>query len=140
MITKITCRYSFEVLDFNCNDFGFTFNIGVSHLGIFYKTSMIFSPTVCSLRTNFCMACGNELVIRMIGKRRKEVKGAILTEFSTKLWNELPPSEKKKHSLLNCDGYMKNDKYKALLIAFPVNKQARSHCSATNKRQNKRNI
>ena len=33
MITKITCRYSFEVLDFNCNDFGFTFNIGVSYLG-----------------------------------------------------------------------------------------------------------
>ena len=26
MITKITCQYSFEVLDFNCNDFGFTFN------------------------------------------------------------------------------------------------------------------
>ena len=40
MITKITCRYSFEVLDFHCNDFGFTFNIGVSYLGI-YKTSMI---------------------------------------------------------------------------------------------------
>ena len=39
MITKITCRYSFEVLDFHCNDFGFTFNIGVSYLGI-YKTSM----------------------------------------------------------------------------------------------------
>ena len=37
MITKITCRYSFEVLDFHCNDFGFTFNIGVSYLGI-YKT------------------------------------------------------------------------------------------------------
>ena len=32
-ITKITCRYSFEVLDFNCNDFCFTFNIGVSYLG-----------------------------------------------------------------------------------------------------------
>ena len=29
----------FEVLDFHCNDFGFTFNIGVSYLGI-YKTSM----------------------------------------------------------------------------------------------------
>ena len=41
MITKLTCRYSFEVLDFNCNGFGFTFNIGVSYLGIFYKTSMI---------------------------------------------------------------------------------------------------
>ena len=40
MITKITCRYSFEVLDFHCNDFGFTFNIGVSYLGI-YKTSMV---------------------------------------------------------------------------------------------------
>ena len=40
MITKITCRYSFEVLDFHCNDFGFTFNIGVSYLGI-YKTSMM---------------------------------------------------------------------------------------------------
>ena len=41
MITiKITCRHSFEVLDFNCNDFGFTFNIGVSYLGIF-KTSMV---------------------------------------------------------------------------------------------------
>ena len=39
MITKITCRYSFEVLDFHCNDFGFTFNIGVSYLGV-YKTSM----------------------------------------------------------------------------------------------------
>ena len=39
MITKITCRYSFEVLDFHGNDFGFTFNIGVSYLGI-YKTSM----------------------------------------------------------------------------------------------------
>ena len=39
MITKITCRYSFEVLDFHSNDFGFTFNIGVSYLGI-YKTSM----------------------------------------------------------------------------------------------------
>ena len=39
MITKITCRYSFEVLDFHCNDFGFTLNIGVSYLGI-YKTSM----------------------------------------------------------------------------------------------------
>ena len=35
----ITCRYSFEVLDFHCYDFGFTFNIGVSYLGI-YKTSM----------------------------------------------------------------------------------------------------
>ena len=69
----------------------------------------------------------------MIGKRRKEVKGAILTEFSTKSWNELPPSEKKKHSLLNCDGCMKNDKYKALLIAFPVNKQTRNHCSAKQK-------
>ena len=34
MITKITCRYSFEVLDFHCNEFGFTFNIGVSYLGI----------------------------------------------------------------------------------------------------------
>ena len=40
MITKITCRYSFDVLDFNCNDFGFTFNMGASYLGIFYKTSM----------------------------------------------------------------------------------------------------
>ena len=40
MITKITCRYSFEVLDFHSNDFGFTFNIGVSYLGI-YKTSML---------------------------------------------------------------------------------------------------
>ena len=40
MITKITCRYSFEVLDFHGNDFGFTFNIGVSYLGI-YKTSMV---------------------------------------------------------------------------------------------------
>ena len=40
MITKITCRYSFEVLDFHCNDFGFTFNIGISYLGI-YKTSMV---------------------------------------------------------------------------------------------------
>ena len=40
MITKITCRYSFEVLDFHCNDFGFTFNIGVSYLGI-YKTSLL---------------------------------------------------------------------------------------------------
>ena len=39
MITKITCRYSFEVLDFHGNDFGFTFNIGVFYLGI-YKTSM----------------------------------------------------------------------------------------------------
>ena len=37
MITKITCRYSFEVLDFHCNDFGFTFNIGVSYLGIFIR-------------------------------------------------------------------------------------------------------
>ena len=37
MITKITCRYSFEVLDFNCNDFGFTFNIGVPYLGIFIR-------------------------------------------------------------------------------------------------------
>ena len=34
MITKITCRYSFEVLDFNCNGFGSTFSIGVSYLGI----------------------------------------------------------------------------------------------------------
>ena len=41
MITKLSCRYSFEVLDFNCNGFGFTFNIGVPYLGIFYKTSMI---------------------------------------------------------------------------------------------------
>ena len=32
MVTKITCRYSFEVLDFNCNDFVFTSNIGVPHL------------------------------------------------------------------------------------------------------------
>ena len=40
MITKITCRYSFEVLDFKCNDFGFTFNIGVSYLWYYYKTSM----------------------------------------------------------------------------------------------------
>ena len=37
MITKITCRYSFEVLDFNCNNFGFTFNIGVSYLSIFIR-------------------------------------------------------------------------------------------------------
>ena len=34
MITKITCRYSFEVLDFHCNDFGVIFNIGVSCLGM----------------------------------------------------------------------------------------------------------
>ena len=40
MITKITCRYSFELLDFNCNEFGFIFNIEVSCLGIFYKTSL----------------------------------------------------------------------------------------------------
>ena len=40
MITKITCRYSFEVLDFHCNDFGFTFNIEVSYLDI-YKASMV---------------------------------------------------------------------------------------------------
>ena len=56
MITKITCRYSFEVLDFHCNDFGFTFNIGVSYLGI-YKTSMVCAviqhPT-CHNRTLFC--------------------------------------------------------------------------------------
>ena len=36
-INKLTCRYSFEVLKFHCNDFGFTFNIAVSYLGIFYK-------------------------------------------------------------------------------------------------------
>ena len=41
MITKITCRYSFEVLDLNCNDFGFTFNIGVSYLGIFIRMVFI---------------------------------------------------------------------------------------------------
>ena len=37
MITKITYRYSFEVLDFNCNGFGFTFNIGVSYLDIIIR-------------------------------------------------------------------------------------------------------
>ena len=39
MITKITkiTWYSYEVLDFNCNDFGFTFNIGVSYLGMFIR-------------------------------------------------------------------------------------------------------
>ena len=30
-------KITFEVLDFNCNDFGFSFNIGVSYLGIFIK-------------------------------------------------------------------------------------------------------
>ena len=43
MITKVTCRYPFEVLDFNCNDFGFTFNIGVSHLGIIIRHQMVVS-------------------------------------------------------------------------------------------------
>ena len=37
MITKINYRYSFEVLDFNCNGFGFTFNIGVPYLGIIIR-------------------------------------------------------------------------------------------------------
>ena len=40
MDDKITCRYSFEVVDFNCNDFGFAFNIEVSYLGIFIRASM----------------------------------------------------------------------------------------------------
>ena len=37
MVTKITSLYSFEVLDFNWNDFGFTFNIGVSYLDIIIR-------------------------------------------------------------------------------------------------------
>ena len=48
MITKITCRYSFEVLDFNCNDFGFTFNVGVSYLGILIRHQWC----VCVLPSN----------------------------------------------------------------------------------------
>ena len=36
-INKLTCRYSFEVLNLHCNDFRFTFNIAVSYLGIFIK-------------------------------------------------------------------------------------------------------
>ena len=28
MITKLNCRYSFEVLNFHCNDFGFVFGFG----------------------------------------------------------------------------------------------------------------
>ena len=51
MITKITCRYSFEVLDFHCNAFGFTFNIGVSYLGI-YKTSMITTDKIRATTSN----------------------------------------------------------------------------------------
>ena len=39
MITKITCRYSYEVLDFN---FGFTFNIGVPYLGIIRRNQCIY--------------------------------------------------------------------------------------------------
>ena len=52
MITKITCRYSFEVLDFNCNDFGFTFNIGVSYLGIIIGHQWAQS-TSTKVRTNW---------------------------------------------------------------------------------------
>ena len=41
MDDKINCRYSFEVLDFNCNDFGscsgFTFNVGVPYLDIIIR-------------------------------------------------------------------------------------------------------
>ena len=58
MITKITCRYSFEVLDFHGNDFGFTFNIGVSYLGI-YKTSMIQTKSGIKLR-NMLMNTGQQ--------------------------------------------------------------------------------
>ena len=47
MINMKTCRYSFEALDFNCNDFGFTFNIGVFYLGIFYKTSIYKPHIIC---------------------------------------------------------------------------------------------
>ena len=53
MITKITCRDSFEVLDFHCNDFGFTFNIGVSYLGI-YKTSMVESYIEIKKKVHVC--------------------------------------------------------------------------------------
>ena len=64
MITKITCRYSFEVLDFHWNDFGFTFNIGVSYLGI-YKTSMIKAD-----QKIFCFRSpgGGKNITRSVGK------------------------------------------------------------------------
>ena len=49
MITKITCRNSFEVLDFNCNDFGFTFNIGGSYLGIIIRQQWVITILSSSL-------------------------------------------------------------------------------------------
>ena len=59
MITKITCRYSFEVLDFNCNDFDFTFNIGVSYLDIIMRhhwNNLVFYKKF-KIATTHCAYC-----------------------------------------------------------------------------------
>ena len=55
------------------------------------------------------------------------MKTKILEEFSIKSWDKLSTTEKNKHSLLNCKGCTTKEKYKTLINAFPVNKQACSH-------------
>ena len=76
MITKITCRYSFEVLDFHCNDFGFTFNIGVSYLGIRLKYTNQFKLMLYTQFLLFAMDADQEsaaaaVVIGVLLKRGK---------------------------------------------------------------------
>ena len=65
--------------------------------------------------------------IRAIGKRHKNMKNKILKEFSIKSWDKLSPTEKSKHSLLNCKRCTTKEKYQTLITAFPVNKQACTH-------------
>ena len=72
MITKITCRYSFEGLDFNCNDFGFTFDIGVSYLGIFYKISM--NGSHLNVKCFIFLAMSNYCIRQRVFREKKTLR------------------------------------------------------------------
>ena len=58
--------------------------------------------------------------IKSLGKRYRHKKQEILTTFSKNEWDSLSYEVKKRHSLTDCDGCMKNLVYRKTLAKFPV--------------------
>ena len=60
-------------------------------------------------------------LILSLEKRYRHNKQEFLTAFSKNEWDSLSYEVKKRHSLTDCDGCMKNLVYRKTLAKFPVN-------------------
>ena len=58
--------------------------------------------------------------IRSIGKRNPDVKEHVFNTFSKSEWSLLSDELKSRHSLENCDGYLKKGIYRSVLAQFPI--------------------